>query len=140
MKRQSLARNMRILFILLWLYTALEKLVHAEQFRSELAQSPYAAPYSDSLSWLVPGLEITTAILLVIPACRMIGLYASFILMAIFTSYLFLLARNDHYIPCSCGGFLETLPQEVHILMDAGLSILALAGLWASKRRHRLIT
>lgn len=139
MKRQSLTRKVPILFILLWLYTALDKVIHAEKFRSELAESPYAAPYSALLSWLVPGLELMTAVLLIIPACKVIGLYASFLLMTIFTGYISLLAANENSIPCSCGGLLETLPQGVHILLDAALAFLAFAGLRASKRRHRLI-
>ena len=61
------------LFILLFVYAALSKLLDFETFRVQLAQSPLLSAYAGIIAWLVPGVEILIALLLIIPRFRVVA-------------------------------------------------------------------
>jgi hypothetical protein len=58
------------------------------------------------------------SLLLVIKRTRLIGLYASFFLMSLFTAYLIIMLNVSYYIPCSCGGVLENLSWNQHVVFN----------------------
>lgn len=122
-----------LLFIVLFLYTGLDKLLAHSQFSTQLRESPLIAPVSGILEWVVPLFELLTAMALCMERSRSAGLYASFVLMGIFTLYTIILYSEYYDVPCSCGGFLEQLPPAVHIILDLFLTVLAGAGLWITK-------
>src|SRR5258706_14807585 len=95
------------LFILLFIYTAISKLADQTTFRLALNMSPVIAAYAGLLAWALPAVEIIIASLLFIPAARIYGLYASFIIMIIFTVYIGIMVFFDPTLPCSCGGVLR---------------------------------
>jgi hypothetical protein len=68
------------------------------------------------------------SLMLVIKRTRLFGLYASFFLMSLFTAYLTIMLNFSYYIPCSCGGVLEYLSWDQHILFNAFFIVIAGAG------------
>jgi hypothetical protein len=50
-----------------------------------------------------------------------------------FTLYIIFISQFTYYIPCSCGGYLDALPQNGHILLDTTLVLLAGAGIYLYK-------
>ncbi|WP_281777728.1 MauE/DoxX family redox-associated membrane protein [Croceibacter atlanticus] len=107
------------LFIILFVYAATSKLLDFENFTVQLAQSPLLSAYAGIIAWSVPGLEILIAVLLVLPGFRKIGLYASFFLMELFTAYIFIILNYADFLPCSCGGVLEKLTWEQHLVFNS---------------------
>src|SRR5690606_12429411 len=97
------------LFILLFVYAALSKLLDFETFRVQLAQSPLLRAYAGMLAWLVAGVDILLALLLFIPRFRVVALYASFLLMVMFTAYIYIIQNLSDFIPCSHRVVLEKL-------------------------------
>jgi len=79
------------------------------------------------IAWGLPLLELTIAALLISVRKRRVGFYAAFGLMAILTIYLALMLSTRQHLPCSCGGAIEGLTWQQHILFN--LFFLALAGL-----------
>ncbi|MCZ4319904.1 hypothetical protein O4H26_12995 [Aequorivita viscosa] len=113
------------LFILLFIYAAISKILDFETFRLQLAQSPLLSAYAGFIAWLVPGIEIAIAVLLTVPKFRTIALYASFTLMVMFTAYIIIILNYSDFIPCSCGGVLEKLSWTQHLIFNIVFIILA---------------
>lgn len=76
------------LLILLFIYTASEKLLVRQQFEAVLSNMPYIRSAAPVISWAVPLAEILIAALLLLPKRRRTGLLLSCILLVLFTTYL----------------------------------------------------
>lgn len=125
------------LFVLLFVYAAVSKLLDFENFQVQLGQSPLLSAYAGILSWLVPMVEIGIALMLAIPLLRIAGLYASYTLMAMFTAYIFIILNFSSFVPCSCGGVLEELGWKEHFFFNLGFLFLSLIALWLSSKNIR---
>lgn len=106
------------LFVMLFIYAATSKLLDYENFRIQLGQSPLLSPFAGIVAWVVPGLEFLISIMLLIPKLRLVALFASFSLMAMFTAYIYIILNYSAFIPCSCGGVLEKMTWEQHLLFN----------------------
>ncbi|WP_205513826.1 MauE/DoxX family redox-associated membrane protein [Longitalea arenae] len=124
------------LLILLFIYSALSKLSDYDRFTVQLSKSPYITTYAALISWSIPAIEMLIALFLVIKRTRLVGLYASFFLMSLFTAYLIVMLNFSYYIPCSCGGVLENLSWNQHILFNSFFIVIAAA---ASIMQHKHI-
>lgn len=118
-----------VLFIFLFTYAATSKLLDYQKFRVQLRQSPMLTYFADGIFWLVPAIEIVIAILLTRRHLRLIGLYASFSLLMMFTTYIIAITRFSDYVPCSCGGVLEQMSWNQHLIFNIGFVSLALTSI-----------
>jgi hypothetical protein len=114
-----------ISFILLFIYAALSKVLDYETFSLQLAQSPLLSAYAEIIALSVPGLEVIIALLLLFPRFRILGLYAAFTLMVMFTAYIYIILNFSDFVPCSCGGVLEDLSWSQHLVFNAVFIVLA---------------
>lgn len=138
MNIKSQVRNILInivcfLFILLFIYAAVSKLLDFESFQVQLGQSPLLSIYAGWMSWLVIFIEIFISILLIFPQLRGVGLWASFNLMLMFTVYIFIILHYSSYVPCSCGGILEKMTWEMHLVFNIIFTLLALLAIILKK-------
>jgi len=105
--------------ILLWGYTGLVKLLDFESSHRAMRNQVFGNQAADVLVWLVPLAELLAAGLTAFARSRFAGLILSFFLMASFTLYiLFVITNRFGRIPCSCGGIIETLSWEQHLLLN----------------------
>lgn len=118
-----------LLYVLLFVYAAVSKLLDFENFRVQLGQSPLISSFAGWLSWTVPLSELLIALLLLIYKTRMYGLYLSYFLMVLFTTYIFIILNYSASIPCSCGGVLEQMGWQEHLWFNVFFIALAVAGL-----------
>jgi hypothetical protein len=116
------------LLIFLFIYTGISKLLDYHTFRRQLGQSPFITFYAPLLSWALPVGEIVIAALLCFHRTRLQGLYLSFFLLCLFTFYLGAMLQFSYYIPCSCGGVLQSLSWTAHIVLNVIFILLAAAG------------
>lgn len=107
-----------LLYILLFVYAAINKLLDFENFQVQLAQSPLLSAYAGFVSWGVIIIEILVSLILVFPRYRIIGLYCSFVLMVMFSVYIYIILNYSPYIPCSCGGILEKMNWKEHLVFN----------------------
>lgn len=133
MKRQFLSQLIDALFILLFMYAAMSKLIDYERFRIQLGESPMLTAFARPLAWIVPAVEIVIAILLAIPKLRLSGLYASFTLMVMFSVYIIVLTGYTEYVPCSCGGVLQDMTWNQHLIFNIVFVILGAIGIMIYK-------
>lgn len=122
------------LVLLLFLYTSLSKLADYETFRNVLLATPLLRPVAGLISWLLPVLELVIVVLLFIPRLRLRGLYASFILICLFTLYLIYMIIFSPHLPCSCGGVIKLLTWPQHIVFNLFFIILSSYGIFLYRK------
>ncbi|MNL24942.1 hypothetical protein D3C87_1463970 [compost metagenome] len=113
---------------LLFIYAAASKLLEYERFVVTIGQSAMLTPYTGILAWLVPVIELVLVVMLVFDKFRLPGLLASFSLMVMFTAYIFIVLYLIREQPCGCGGVLELLGWEAHMIFNIGFTVLAGVG------------
>tara|TARA_R100000935_G_scaffold1440_5_gene4693 strand:+ start:10982 stop:11461 length:480 start_codon:yes stop_codon:yes gene_type:complete len=127
-----------MLFIILFTYAAISKLLKYEDFKLQLSQSPFLSAYADALSWGIPASELTIAALFFFPKLNLEGLWSSFLLMLIFTTYIITVLNFSDYIPCSCGGIISSLSWNQHLYFNIGFIILAACGILLAHPRKKI--
>ncbi|WP_316814466.1 MauE/DoxX family redox-associated membrane protein [Pedobacter nyackensis] len=121
------------LLILLFLYAALMKLMTYQDFVSQLEHSPLLESFAGIVAWLVPVTEIGICALLIILRLRRLGFCLSFVLMLVFTAYIIYVINYAPYIPCACGGVLNSMGWDAHLVFNLVYSGIALTGLLLHK-------
>ncbi|PSL45693.1 methylamine utilization protein MauE [Chitinophaga niastensis] len=132
--RKNIVEIIALLFVILFLYTGISKVMDYPVFKEQIATSPLLAPVSRWISWMLPLSEFVVTVLLVIPRWRLKGLYAALGLMLIFTGYIIFILNFNEQLPCSCGGVLEILSWKAHLIFNGIFIALALAGIAIGKR------
>lgn len=113
------------LFIVLFVYAAFSKLMDYDHFRIELGKSPLLAGISSYISWVIPVIELGIAISLALRRFQIVGLYMSFTLMTMFTMYLIAVLHFSQFVPCTCGGLIEKMTWNQHIIFNIIFMMLA---------------
>ncbi len=117
------------LLILLFVYAALNKLLDFENFQVQLGQSPMLSAFAGWVSYSVPVSEILISLLLCFKKYRRLGLFASLCLMVMFTAYILIILNFSPFVPCSCGGIIEKLTWDQHLVFNIVFVLLAVAGI-----------
>ena len=136
--KSNVVYTIALLYMVLFVYAAISKLLDYDNFQAQLGQSPLLGAFVGIISWLVPAVEIIIAIALINPKLRVIALYFGFSLMVMFTAYIYIILNFSNYIPCSCGGILEELNWTDHLIFNSTFVLLAAAGLLLSSEPLRL--
>jgi len=137
MPTKRLIEIISALLIFLFVYTSISKLIDYTVFSTQLSQSPFITQYANIVSWALPSGELLIAGLLMGNKTRLTGLYASFFLLCLFTVYLTAMLRYSPYIPCSCGGVLQHLSWQAHIIFNAAFIILTTIGVLLHVKKQR---
>lgn len=134
MLRKWIGETISLLFVLLFLYTAVYKILDFNNFRAVIGQSPLITRFAPYLAVGVPLAEIVISGLLVLPRWRLVGLCASFAIMLLFTFYIILLLNLHVHLPCSCGGIIQEMSWQQHLIFNLVAVLLALIGITIYKK------
>ena len=85
MNKQFFVDLVTFLLVFLFVYAAVSKLIDFQQFQIQLLKSPLLHVIAVPVSVLTPIAEILIAVMLCFGSMKLIGLYASFSIMLIFT-------------------------------------------------------
>lgn len=129
MKKINFLDVIIFLFMFLFVYAAVSKLVEYDLFTAQLGKSPLLTRYAGIFSWLVPGVELMVAGMLFVPRFQLAGLYGAFTLMLGFTAYIAFILMFSPYVPCSCGGILSSMGWEEHLVFNVVFTVLAVIGI-----------
>ncbi len=129
MRKSIFTEIIAALFILLFVYAAASKLIDYQKFRVQLGQSPLLTAFAGWVVWIVPTVEIIIALMLAADKFRLSGLYASFSLMTMFTGYIIAITKFSDYVPCSCGGILQKMNWNQHLVFNCIFVLFALIGI-----------
>lgn len=105
-------------FILLFCYASVSKIMDFDNFQVQIGQSPLLSSYAELVSYGVILVEFVIVIFLSIRKLRTIGLYGSTAIMSAFTMYIYLILKYSEFVPCSCGGILESLGWTEHLFFN----------------------
>jgi len=136
-KKSTLVEIIAHLFIILFLYTGIAKLMEFDVFQEQLAESPVLEPVAPIVTFGLPAIEFIVAFMLFFPRYRLKGLYASFLLMIAFTIYVIALLSFSTQLPCSCGGIMEELSWKGHLIFNCTSILLAFIAIRMQWRLNR---
>jgi hypothetical protein len=130
-----------MLFIILFAYAGLTKLLEGHRFYDTIRNSPILGgeTLASLASWTVPLAELAVALLLVRSRTRLIGLYGAMAMMLLFTGYTMAIVFFAPYRPCSCGGVISLLSWEQHLALNILLLLLAVLIIVLSLKEQRII-
>ena len=126
-------------FVFLLIYAAFSKLLDFDKFQIELGKSPIISPIFNFVAIATPSVEIGISVLLIIKRFRYLGLSLSYSLMMMFSTYIILILRLGTDIPCTCGGILETLSWNQHLVFNIFFIVLATAGILLTNVKKSLL-
>lgn len=126
------------LYIFMLVYAATSKILDFENFKIQLGQSPLLSSFAGWITILVPVSEFMIAILLLIPKFRFIGLFASYFLMVLFTAYIYIILNYSAFIPCSCGGILEKMTWNQHLVFNIVFIVFAIVAILLTTKHTQL--
>jgi uncharacterized membrane protein YphA (DoxX/SURF4 family) len=132
--KSTIVEIISMLFVILFLYTGISKLMEYGVFKEQIAESPILQPIAPFIAWALPLTEFLVCLLLIIPRWRLKGLYASLLLMIAFTLYIGAIMTFNKELPCSCGGIISLLSWQGHLVFNSIFILLAFAGVLLEKR------
>jgi len=132
LKSQSRSINLGISLALslLWMYAATAKILEFDKFTIQMSQVSFLKPFAGVLTWIIPFAEYSLAALLLVSKTRRLGLLGSAILMSVFTVYIAGMISFSPELPCSCGGIINNLTWQQHLLFNIGFTALAITGVY----------
>jgi uncharacterized membrane protein YphA (DoxX/SURF4 family) len=137
MKRSTIVELIALVFVILFLYTGISKLMDYDLAKEQIRLTPLLAPIAPEIVIILPIAEIITALLLFIPKTIRYGLWASLALMTSFTGYVIYIISYNDQLPCTCGGVLEQLSWTGHLILNTILIILSAASIFLLKQGTR---
>ena len=128
------------LFLMLFVYAALAKLMDLQKFRVELGKSPILNRYGIYVSIGIPLTELILSFLLTTKRFQYYALYLSFSLMGLFSAYIIAILKFSPYIPCSCGGILQNMTWIEHLIFNVVFMVLGGAAVLIYPNRKEELT
>lgn len=125
--KSNIIQTVVALYILLFTYATVSKVLDFHNFQIQLGQSPLLSAFADWVAVIVPLVEFVIVLLLLSNKSRLLGLYGSFALMTMFTAYIVIILNFSSFTPCSCGGILEEMTWTQHLVFN--IVFVALSGL-----------
>lgn len=114
-----------LLFVLV--YTGLSKWINFDHFSRSMHSQPIPDWLATGLTYLLPPVEIITALMLCTNRYRIMGLWITTLLMFLFTAYVFMIRFTAlENTTCPCGGLFSQLTWNQHTWINSALFILSL--------------
>lgn len=114
----------------LFFFTGMEKVWYHQSFVIKLWRQPLPEWMKGLLEWGLPISEMAVVALLAIKRTRLLGLWASAIMMLAFAGYTAYAATEPRgYVPCACGKVFNALSWGQHFWVNMGFFALAVAGI-----------
>lgn len=124
------------LFVLLFVYAALNKIQDFEKFKVDLGKSPIIGGFATFIAYAIPALEFLIAILIVMKRYQLFALFASYSLMLLFSLYIITILKFSPYIPCSCGGILQTMTWNQHLVFNLAFVLFSIVSIIIYPEEH----
>ena len=119
-----------ILLVIMWAYAAISKLLSLAEFKEALATQVFPIWMGMILVWVLPISELIIVGLLLFQKTQLIGMYASFTLMILFTLYVGGAVVNLYERrPCACGGLFGKLGWTKHFYVNIFFTLISIIGI-----------
>ena len=126
MKKSLLYEIITAMLILLFIDSGFSKVFDHSGFRRAMHNQPFPFWFAELLAWTIPPVEILVMVALIYAKTRLYGLYASLILLVLFTGYIVaILFGVFSKVPCNCGEFIQSLSWGQHLVFNLVFVFLA---------------
>lgn len=125
------------LLIFLFVYAAVSKLSNYDQFKGQIEAGPLKR-FSSFIKWFIPIVELLISLMLTVASTKKVGLYGALALLLIFTGYITVIVLSGKNLPCSCGGVIQSLSWQQHLVFNLFFIGLAFTGLLMEKKRNKI--
>jgi uncharacterized membrane protein YphA (DoxX/SURF4 family) len=139
LKKSTLIEIIAILYMSMFLYTAISKWTDYTMTREQMALMPLLTPVAHIVVWLLPATEIVITLLIFFHQTRKTGFYAATILMVLFTLYIIYMMLFYPTLPCSCGGFLTELSWPGHLVFNVVFIAFGILAIRMQKKINSLV-
>ena len=135
MKRKLVIEILASLLILLFVYASVSKWLDFQTFIGQMDNQPFPNWMTPALVWIIPISEILISLLLMIGKTQLLGFRAAFVLMLLFTLYTALvLLKVFSRVPCSCGGVIDKLNWNQHLVFNVFFLGVAFTGMTLKRK------
>lgn len=135
-KRQVVLESISALLIMLFMYASVSKFLDFRTFMMQMNNQPFPHALTPFIVWIVPISEILISVAVIFERTRLLGFYASLILMSLFTIYTgVVLMHFFSYIPCSCGGVISKLTWRQHLVFNLFFVLVSAVGIYVQRRK-----
>lgn len=124
------------ILIVVWTYTGFDKLVRFKESRKAFLNQAMPNELEEILAYVIPGVELLLALLLLFSVTRWWGYVGSALLLTVFITYVGLIWVGAFpRVPCNCAGIIESLGWAQHFWMNLGLIGVAVFGVWLERAK-----
>jgi hypothetical protein len=135
-RRSTIVEIICTLYIILFIYTGLNKMMDIDKFKFEMGRSPFIQNMAGLIAYTLPAGEMLLALLLIFKRTKLLGLYLSFALMALFTGYIWIMLNYAYDLPCSCGGIISKLSWHEHLVFNGIFTAFGVIGIILQRSLH----
>lgn len=138
--REAFITTTVMLTILLFMYTAVSKVLDQEKFvfQMQLAPISFMSTWAPILGWVLPIVEGLVVVLLYKKQTRLLGMVSALSLMLCFEGYILWMKiielQTGAHLPCTCGGIISTMGWTTHLLFNAGFILLLALSIYYTKK------
>lgn len=125
-----------VLLLLLYLHTAVSKLVDLEKFTAAIRKSPLISSYAKLIASGIPFVEILISGMLLFKRTISAALYLSVTAMSMFSAYIYAMLHFSYSLPCNCSGALEQLSWPQHLIFNLSFLGISATGVMLEKRQR----
>ena len=139
MKKDILKELCAALIVILFVYTAISKLLDLNRFISTMSviPFPFMRMFAPLLAWIIPAVEIVLSLLIITSKYQRIGFIGSAILLCLFEIYIGSLLASGLHLPCSCGGVISKLSWKQHLIVNLFFIVICIIPLYLENHRNR---
>jgi len=135
MKKKIALEGIVSLLVLLFLYSGLTQLLAFKYFHGNIFNQPIFQWSKPVLVWAIPITQLLIVVGLLFERTRLRALWASLLLLSVFTVYIILILMNAlARVPCSCGGVIRNFTWPQHLVFNLVFMLLAGIGNVLMKR------
>jgi len=110
---------LQVFLFVLFCYATVGKINTFDLFVNNLEKSLFFEDYNVYiLALIIVGIEGLIPLLIFFPVTEKLGYIAAFLLFFLFTGYILMMKLYSPFMPCSCGGLIEKLSWNGHIVFN----------------------
>lgn len=137
-KYKTISTLITIALLLLWIPVSMDKLLNFGTFKVGILRQPFSNELGRVLVYALPLLEIAVVLFLIIHSWRVLGLWLSTLLMAVFTTYIGLAVLGAwDKLPCACGSVISSLSWKQHFWFNLFFLLLSITGILLQRNIQR---
>ncbi|WP_185218093.1 MauE/DoxX family redox-associated membrane protein [Sphingobacterium mizutaii] len=129
-RREVIITVITSMVILLFMYTAISKLLDYNKFvfQMRLTPIPFIWSVAPALGIVLPIFELMLVALIFFDRTRLFGFWTSLTLMFLFEGYIFWMKLVEYQtgvkLPCTCGGIISKMSWTTHFIFNAVFIVL----------------